>query len=300
MNAMVVLVTGANGQLGQELQRRSKMRGVAVAALPRSDLDIADAAAVSAAISRHRPAIVVNAAAFTAVDRAERETAQAFAINRDGPANLARSCAAAGAALIHVSTDYVFGGEGDRPWLEDDEPRPINVYGRTKLAGETAICELLDRRLILRTSCVFGATGANFVDTMLRLASRRDELTVVDDQIAGPTPAGALAEAILALCRILEDGGDAPWGLYHFAGAPWVSRKALAEAAFQAAVRLKILDHAPRVTATTTAAFPSPARRPLNTRLDCTRWRQTFAYPPPDWSTWLDDVLVQRTSEPAP
>ena len=215
-----ILVFGANGQVGFELMRTAWGPGQIPVGLTRADGDVTDAQAVAAAMATHRPALVVNASAYTAVDKAESEPDAAFAVNRDGPANLARACAAAGVPLIHISTDYVFDGTSKtEPWREDDPVAPQGVYAAGKLAGEEAVQAALPDHVILRTAWVFGAHGHNFVKTMLRLARERDELRVVADQHGCPTPAAAIAAAIAAIAQARLTGGWTP-GVFHFAGAP--------------------------------------------------------------------------------
>jgi dTDP-4-dehydrorhamnose reductase len=282
-----LLVTGARGQLGRELALRAPRRGLAVVALPHAELDIGDREATARAIAAHRPDVVVNAAAYTAVDRAESEPGPAFAVNEDGPRHLARACAARGAPLIHVSTDYVFDGRKAGAYGEDDPVAPINVYGASKEAGERALRAAHEAHVILRTSWVYAAHGGNFVRTMLRLAGERDTLSVVADQHGCPTAAGDLAEAGLDVAQRLLDG-QRSFGTYHFAGRGIATWHELAEAALE--LCLPEGRTRPRVLPVPATAFPRPARRPANSALDCARIEAVFGIRPRPWREALAEV----------
>ncbi|AWK90178.1 dTDP-4-dehydrorhamnose reductase [Azospirillum thermophilum] len=284
-----VLVFGAGGQVGFELLRTAWGTGLRPVGLARAEGDVTDAAAVAAAVAAHRPALVVNASAYTAVDKAESEADKAFAVNRDGPANLARACAAAGIPLVHISTDYVFDGTSKSdPWREDDPVGPQGVYAASKLAGEEAVQALLPDHVILRTAWVFGAHGANFVKTMIRLARERDELRVVADQHGCPTPAAAIAAAIATIARTRLTGGWAP-GIFHFGGTPATTWHGFADRIVERAAGR--IGRRPPVIPITTADFPTPAKRPANSVLDTTRIGQAYGILPADWPTGLDHVL---------
>lgn len=284
---MKILLTGAGGQLGRELKRSLAALGEVVACDRRS-LDLANADALRAAVRTLGPDLIVNAAAWTAVDKAESEEAAAHAINATAPGILAEEARRLGAILVHYSTDYVFDGGGNRPWAENDAPAPLSAYGRTKLAGEQAVIGVGGRHLILRTSWVFGLHGANFMKTMLRLAQGQDELRVIDDQIGAPTWTRHLADATaLALAK-----PDFPPGLYHLAAAGETSWHGYAEAIFAEAVRLGLLPRAPAVRRIASADFPLPAPRPANSRLDCSRFTRDFGLALPDWRTGLTDCLA--------
>ncbi|HEV2674571.1 MAG TPA: dTDP-4-dehydrorhamnose reductase [Aliidongia sp.] len=282
-----ILVVGAGGQLGRALCARKGTDGVEIVGLTRGELDITDLAQVRAALDRRPCSAIVNAAAYTAVDRAESDAAAAFAINRDGPQNLAVAAAEHGIPLLQVSTDYVFDGRSDRAYSETDPVGPAGVYGASKLAGEEAVRAAQPRHVILRTSWVYAASTGNFVATMLRLAGGRPELRVVDDQRGGPTEAGAIADALLAIAGQLDQGD--PWGTYHFSGAPAVTWCGFArEIVARAAPWLQRL---PTVTPIRTADYPTPARRPANSELDCRRIEAQFGIRQPDWQATLSTVV---------
>ena len=226
---------------------------------------------------------MINAAAYTAVDRAEQEEALATRINAAAPAAMAQACAARGIPFLHVSTDYVFDGSGDRPWREDDPVGPLNAYGRSKLAGEAAVRAAGGRHVILRTSWVFSAEGANFLTTMLRLSETRDSLSVVADQLGGPTPAAEIAATLLRMAAALCAGQGG--GTYHYAGAPAISWAGFARAILARAGRDVTVTDIP------SSAYPTPARRPLNSRLDCAKLRADFGITPADWRAGLSAAL---------
>lgn len=277
----MILVFGSTGQLALELRRLVPE----AVFLGRDAVDLRDPEAVRRAIRAHGPRLVLNAAAYTAVDRAEEEEVLAHAVNALSPGAMAEEAAALGVPFVHVSTDYVFDGTGDIPRAEDAPTGPLGAYGRTKLAGEAAIAAAGGRWAVLRTSWVFSAHGQNFVKTMLRLGATRDRLTIVADQIGGPTPAAAIAQAMLQVGHGLENG--APSGLLHFSGAPDVSWAGFARAIFaQRGMAVEVVD-------IPTTDFPTPAQRPLNSRLDCRRIHDIFALDRPDWRAALDDVLKE-------
>jgi dTDP-4-dehydrorhamnose reductase len=275
-----ILVAGAHGQVGRALMRRGPAAVRPLIGLARADLDIADAGAARARLTALRPALIINAAAYTAVDKAESEPDLAFAANRDGAANLAAVCAELGIPLLHLSTDYVFDGCKSGPYLETDAKAPLGVYGASKAAGEAAIRARLPRHIILRTAWVYGPDGANFVRTMLRLSAERPRLRVVDDQHGGPTPAGAIADALLSIAAAWDRGAEA-WGTYHYCGAPAVSWCGFARAIVAAAAAHR--GTTVPVVPIATADYPTPARRPANSMLDCARIARDFGIPQPDW-----------------
>ncbi len=274
----MILVTGGAGQVATELAARGGGRVTRVGR-PEFDFDRPDS--VAAVFGQARPSLVVNAAAWTAVDAAEQEEAGALRANRDGPAQLARLCDSAGIPLIHLSTDYVFDGLKGSPYVETDPTSPTGVYGSSKLAGELAVVGY-DRGVVLRTSWVYAASGKNFVRTMLGAALRTNALKVVADQQGCPTNAGDLADAILSVAACIEAGWRAEYaGVFHSAGSGSTTWHGLAMAAFEDAAR-----HGrpmPTVNAITTADWPTPAKRPPDSRLDCSKLAQIFDVRLPDW-----------------
>ena len=284
-----ILVIGAGGQLGRELMMRREAVPEPVLGFAHAALDIRDRDGVQRTIRDTAPALVINAAAYTQVDKAERECQAAFAANRDGPINLATVCAEAGIPLLHVSTDYVFDGSKEGRYVESDPAAPLSVYGASKLAGEDAVRERLERHVILRTAWVHSAHGANFVKTIARLAGERPVLDVVDDQRGGPTPAGSIAQALLAVANAIR-AGRAPWGTYHFCGAPATSWCGFARAIVDAAG--PYLGRRAVVRPIATADHPLPAKRPLNSVLDCGKIAATFGIASPDWRVSLPAILA--------
>jgi dTDP-4-dehydrorhamnose reductase len=289
---MKLLVLGARGQVGQELRRLAWPAGYELAAFGRDGVDITQHDAVVAAVARERPDIVVNAAAYTAVDRAEGEPDAAWANNCTGPANLAAACRDVAIPLIHLSTDYVFDGSQTGPYREDDPVKPLGVYGKSKEAGDRAVREALAEHVILRTAWVYSPHGHNFVKTMLRLAAERPVLRVVADQIGSPTSAADIAAAIRAIVQQL-DAGNSSWGTYHFAGGGAVTWHGFAQAIFELASQFSSTGRGPppRIEAITTADYPTPARRPANSVLDCSRIGEVFGVVPRPWRQALAEVI---------
>lgn len=284
---MKLLVTGADGQLGSEMVRLGgKHKLLAVA---RAQLDITDPDAVIQCMGGFHPDVVINAAAYTAVDRAETDVEAAFAVNRDGAANLARACERADAPLFHVSTDYVFDGTKQEAYVEDDPVAPLGVYGASKLAGEQAVRQYCSRQIILRTSWVFSSHGQNFVRTMLKLGAERDELGIVADQYGCPTSAAELARAIYALLDTGLDGIH--WGVYHFRQPEPTTWFDFASAVFDAAREQGMHLKVNTVNAITTADYLTPAKRPANSVLDCSIFSRTFDYKVRPWRDSLAEVV---------
>ncbi|MFC3173280.1 dTDP-4-dehydrorhamnose reductase [Novosphingobium bradum] len=289
---MRIVVTGVNGQVVQSLVERGMAGGHVVIPLGRPHLDLAesDAGAIRAALELAAPEAIVSAAAYTAVDKAESEPDLARAINATGAGHVAEAAAALGVPLIHLSTDYVFSGEGSRAWREDDPTGPRSVYGATKLAGEAAVLSACPNSAVLRTAWVYSPFGANFVKTMLRLAESRDELGVVADQVGNPTSALDIASGVLAVAaNLLADPAPARRGLFHMAGTGETSWAGFAEAIFTASAA-RGGPHA-RVNPITTAQFPTAAVRPANSRLDCTRLAQVHGIRLPAWQASLETVI---------
>lgn len=286
---MRIVVIGETGQVARELARRGC--GHDLLMLDRAAADLADPAGAAAALERSiaGAAAVINAAAWTAVDRAEAEEPAALTVNGAAPGALARVAARHGVPFLHLSTDYVFDGSGNRPWRPDDPTAPLSAYGRTKLAGETAVRAAGGRHVILRTSWVFSGHGANFVKTMLRKGAETARLTVVADQIGGPTPAGDIAATLLSIAAQMGRA-TAPGGTYHYAGAPDVSWAEFARAIFRTAgMDVEVIDIA-------SCFYPTPARRPQNSRLDCDTLATDFGIARPDWRVGLAEVVTGMMS----
>ncbi len=277
----MILVFGQTGQVARELARLAP----ALVFLGREQADLSDPAGCAAAIHHHAPRAVINAAAYTAVDRAETEEGLATTINAHAPGAMAQACAARGIALVHLSTDYVFDGAGVRPFAPSDPCAPLGAYGRSKLAGEVAVRAAGGAHAILRTSWVFSAQGTNFLRTMLRLGSSRSSLNVVADQIGGPTPARAVAAACLRMAQILAQDTTRS-GTYHLSGAPDVSWAEFARAIMAAATLPCRIEDIP------SSAYPTAARRPLNSRLECSGLA-AFGLARPDWRAALPDIIAE-------
>lgn len=285
---MKILVTGGRGQLGRSLVRRGPARGHDLVALDLPELDLRDAAGLAAQLDRAAPALVINAAAYTAVDRAESARDDAFAVNATGPGHLARACAARRIPLVHVSTDYVFDGSATRAYREDDPIAPIGVYGESKAAGEAAVRAA--GATVVRTSWLFAAGGPSFVHTMLRLAAERPVLRVVADQHGCPTWAEDLAEALLALGEL-----GAPAAIYHYCNDGPTTWHGFATAIIDEARRHRALA-CERIDAITTAEYPTAARRPAYSVLDTSRIRGLGIVPPP-WQTGLARVVAEELGD---
>lgn len=279
---MRLLVFGKTGQVATEL-RALAAPDLTITALGRDQADLEDPAACAALIAGTEADAVINAAAYTAVDAAEEDEARATRINGDAPGAMADAAAKRALPFLHISTDYVFDGQGTRAFAPSDPTAPLNAYGRSKLAGEEAIRASDGPHAILRTSWVFSAHGSNFVKTMLRLSETRDALNVVDDQIGGPTPADAIAQALVTMARAMIQGQ--PGGTYHFAGQPPTSWADFARETFAQAGR------AVNVTGIPTSDYPTPATRPLNSRLDCSAITTDFGIIPPDWTAGLHRTI---------
>jgi len=279
---MTLVVIGRSGQLAQELARLAP----GARFLGRDEADLDRPETLAPLIRTLAPAAVINAAAWTAVDAAETDEAAAHRVNAAAPAAMARACAELDIPLVQVSTDYVFDGAGERPFAPGDPTAPLGAYGRTKLAGEVGVRAAGGRHAILRTSWVFSAQGTNFLRTMLRLGAGREVLRVVDDQIGGPTPADDLARACLAIATALRERPGLS-GTWHFSGGPDVSWAGFARAIMDAA------GLACRIEGIPSADYPTPARRPANSRLDCTATRDEFGLDRPDWRDGVTRVLAR-------
>lgn len=280
---MKLLIFGRTGQVASELARRMPA-GVTADFLDRAIADLADPHCCARAVSASNADAVINAAAWTAVDNAEAHEAEAMIVNGESPGAMARAAAANGVPFLHLSSDYVFDGSGVEPFAPGHPPAPLNAYGRTKLAGERAVQAAGGNALILRTSWIFSAHGANFVKTMLRLGRERASIDVVADQFGGPTPAAALADALIAAARAMRAG--AAGGVHHFSGMPDTSWAEFARAIMQAArLPCEVRDIA-------TSQYRTPARRPANSRLDCSGFAAAFGVARPDWRTALHAIAA--------
>jgi len=278
---MRLLVFGQTGQVAREIARAQPNARF----LSRTDADLTDPATCARIIEASGADAIINAAAYTAVDKAETEAELAFQINGTAPAEMAKAAAAKGIPFIHISTDYVFSGQGTQPWAPDDPLKPLGVYGQSKLAGENGVREVGGVHVILRTSWVVSAHGSNFVKTMLRLAQSHDALRVVSDQIGGPTPAAAIAETVVEIATRLV-ATPSLTGTYHFSGTPDVSWADFARAIFAEAGQRMTVEDIP------TKDYPTPAKRPQNSRLDCASLERAFGIKRPDWRMGLQHILA--------
>lgn len=277
---MKLLVFGSTGQVACELHRLVPEATF----LSRAEADLSDPPSCAVAIAASGANVVINAAAYTAVDRAESDEEAAYLVNGDAPAAMAQAAAALNIPFLHISTDYVFNGGGTRPWQPDDMTAPLGAYGRSKFEGEQGIRAAGGQFVILRTSWVFSAYGSNFVKTICRLGQTRDSLNVVADQIGGPTAARDIAAALVEIAHQLKAGKGAP-GTYHYAGAPDVSWADFAREIYRQAGLATVVNDIP------TSAYPTPAQRPLNSRLDCSTLETVFGITRPDWRASLTTVL---------
>ncbi len=284
-----ILVFGARGQVGREIVSLAAARGLPVVGLSRTDADITNETTVRAALEVHRPSVVVNGAAYTSVDRAEREPEIVAVANVAGPAVLATVCASTNVPLIHLSCDYVFNGAKKTAYVEGDRVAPISVYGRTKAEGEAKVRELMPRHVILRSSWIYGPHGQNFLRNVLKLASERDELRVVGDQIGCPTATIDIAEAVLAVARKLASEAKVS-GIFHFAGSGAISRYGFAAEIVQR--QAVFTGRAPKVTEIKMAEYPVAAKRPLNCELDSSRFRAAFGYSAAPWQHRVAEVVA--------
>ncbi|WP_394142034.1 dTDP-4-dehydrorhamnose reductase [Vibrio chagasii] len=288
---MRVLITGCNGQVGSCLTKQlAHDNNTEVLALDREHLDITNQDAVNTVITEFQPSVIINAAAHTAVDKAEEEVDLSYAINRDGPKYLAQAAQSVDAAILHISTDYVFEGNKAGEYAETDTTNPQGVYGKSKLAGEIAIAEECDKHIILRTAWVFGEHGNNFVKTMLRLGATRDALSIVGDQFGGPTYAGDIAKALIQIAKCINQDDTVEYGVYHFSGLPHVSWYEFADAIFDVAVQQKVLVNKLTLTSITTDQYPTPAKRPSNSRLSNEKIMTNFFIEASDWKVALNNI----------
>jgi len=294
---MKILITGAGGQLGRELINQGQLKGFSVQAPSEDDMDITDLEKIDRCMAFHQPEVVINAAAYTQVDKAESEAALAFAVNTTGSANLARMCAKNKIPLVHISTDYVFDGQKGRSYLETDAISPVGVYGRSKAEGEIEIRSHLNEHIILRTSWLYGIHGHNFAKTMLKLATTKPKIRVVADQYGSPTNAADLAQTILIISDRMQFNNDVDWGTYHYCGQGVISWYNFAEKIVGLA-RLYADVKTTRIEPITTADYPTRALRPIYSALDCSRIQKHFGINPKPWQKSLEitikELLVRR------
>ena len=290
---MKILLFGANGQVGRELSEvveQLKNEHIEVIALDRNQLDITQEASVKQQISAIQPSVVINAAAYTAVDQAEKEPEVAFAVNRDAPAYIAKACSNNNIPLIHISTDYVFNGDKEEAYQEEDTVNPQSVYGKSKWEGEEAVRKNLAQHIILRTSWVFGVYGKNFVYTMIRLARQNEELRIVNDQYGCPTSAASIASALVAISMQIDNGENIDWGTYHYCGKPETTWFQFAKAIIDCS-KHKLDYKVKNVVPIRTYEFPTPAQRPQNSTLSCDKIRTAFHVEQADWKQDLQAML---------
>ncbi|MGM0384148.1 MAG: dTDP-4-dehydrorhamnose reductase [Thermodesulfobacteriota bacterium] len=293
---MKAIVIGANGQLGWEVCHRGAKQGFEIVALDIPEFDITDSYAVEKAVSRSGISLVINASAYTAVDKAESEPELAFAVNRDGPAYLASSCAKIGLPLIHISTDYVFDGNKQDPYLETDPTSPLGVYGKSKAAGEKQVSDILKTHVILRTAWLYGIHGNNFVKTMLRLGKEKEVVRVVADQYGCPTYAADLADAVIAIATHIRENRDVVWGTYHYCGRGVTTWYGFTEVIFGLAKQYDSL-MVKKIVPITTEEYPTPAKRPANSVMDCSLLTQNFNINLRPWQESLADMISSLFSQ---
>ncbi|EPF1450374.1 MULTISPECIES: dTDP-4-dehydrorhamnose reductase [Pseudomonadales] len=286
---MKILVTGCNGQVGRNLVEQGTEYGWSIIGMSKAELDVGNGQSVLEKIELLKPDLIVNAAAFTCVDAAETSVEAAYRVNRDGAGNLARHADSHGIPIFHLSTDYVFDGKHSRPYVEHDKTAPLSVYGASKRDGEAQV-QQVEKHLILRTSWVYGAYGSNFLNTMLRLTGEK-ELRIVDDQVGCPTSSERIASVLLELAQRYQSDGKLPWGLYHFSGQSHCSWFEFAQAIFDHVSRAGIIGRSPRLTPITTEEYPTPAKRPAWSVLDCRLFESTFGISPTPWRADLQATL---------
>ncbi len=294
---MKLLITGAKGQVGSELVKDAQARGYEVFDFGSRELDITNFEQLMQKVEQIHPDVIINAAAYTAVDKAEQESEQAYAVNALGSENLAKACKQMAIPLLHISTDYVFDGEKDTPYTEMDQPNPTGVYGVSKLQGDQAIEAIWPRHIILRVSWVFGEQGNNFVKTMLRLAEQRDELSIVNDQFGAPTSARAISQSLQSILEADNfNQPEFPWGTYHLQSEPGVTWFEFAREIFQQAEKLGLINKAMKLTPIPSSEFPTPVKRPANSKLDGIKLQQNFGLKPVQWQDDLQQMLKNMSA----
>ncbi len=289
---MKIFISGKNGNLGQSLIKELANTNLDFLALNRDELDITDRQAVIASVNNYRPDIIINTAAYTQVEKAELEPAIAYQTNCNGAKNLADAARLVNAPIFHISTDYIFSGDGIAPYKEQSPAKPHTVYGQSKLAGELAITKNNPHHIILRTSWLFSEYGNNFLRTILRLGKEQQELSVVMDQRGSPTYAGDLSRVLIQLAQRYRHKKKLPWGTYHYSGAPYVSWYEFTLAIVEQAVRQEILVSSPVIKPICSSDYPSRVKRPLNSRLDCHKIHDIFGIAPSNWHAVLHNRLA--------
>jgi dTDP-4-dehydrorhamnose reductase len=289
---MKILLTGSKGQLGREVEKSGISAGLDITPMDLPEIDITDSNMLIRIFSELKPSIVINAAAYTAVDPAETQKDICYAVNLDGPANLTRLCDKYNARLIHVSTDYVFDGKGNTPYQEDDPVSPINVYGHSKAEGEKAVIAGSGKHIVLRTSWLYGRYGKNFVKTMLRMGQEKREIKVVNDQYGCPTCAYDLAKVIILIAQQFSEGKSDNSGIYQYSGSGITTWYEFAVSIFQFAGEIGI-NKIPSVTPIPTSQFPTAAKRPLYTALDCAKIKMSFGVELTPWRHSLKKTIQQ-------
>lgn len=289
---MRILITGAKGQVGTELVTEATNRNHKVYGYGSKELDISNLEQLNSTVQSIKPDVIINAAAYTAVDKAETESELAYAVNSLGSENLANVCKELDIPLIHISTDYVYDGDKPSPYLESDPPNPTGVYGASKLAGDQKIEKIWHKHIIIRVSWVFGEHGNNFVKTMLRLAEQRDELSIVDDQFGAPTSAKAISSCLLDIIQTTQfNQSHCPWGVYNFQSDPGVNWYAFAQIIFQQANALGLINKTIKLNPIPSSEFPTPVKRPANSKLDGTKLKHCFNITTADWKVDLNAML---------
>lgn len=286
-----ILITGASGQVGYELTAYLNRCGFNAVGLSRSQLDITDIDSLGQAIKTHDPQIIINPAAYTNVDGAETDIDMACKVNRDGPENLAVLCKNHNVPLIHISTDYVFDGSKTTPYNESDTPNPIGEYAKSKYEGEIAVGKNMNDYLILRISWVFGIYGKNYVKSVLNWAKTKDRLNIVDDQIGSPTYVSHLCGAIAFLLKKYFNEKTLKWGLYHYCGLPTVTRYNFTKIIVEEGLKWGFLEKAPELTPVPSTFFPTPAKRPQNSSMDCSLIWETFGIYQKEWREGVRHVI---------
>lgn len=288
---MRILITGRQGQVGACLSEKLyHEESFEVLAMTKAELDITDQARVNEVVYDFSPEIIINAAAYTDVDKAEEQVQLAYGINRDGPSYLAKASQQIGATLLHISTDYVFDGTKLEEYVETDATNPLGIYGKSKLAGEQAVAKLCEKHIILRTSWVFGEYGNNFVKTMLRLGAVREQLNIVGDQFGGPTYAGDIADSVIEIAKKIKKDNQIPYGVYHFSGLPQLSWYEFADFIFEQARAQGVITSKPILYKIRTEEYPAPAQRPSNSRLKVDKLTDSFSIGASNWKAAMGDL----------